>query len=645
MNHKKKNSIYIYHAAQVVTPIGTKGLEGSKMKELTVIEDGAVLIIDGIIKAVGSTNDVKSLASEHVGIDTLDASGKIILPGFVDSHTHFVYAGDRAKEYNQRLQGVPYMEIHKQGGGIQSSVNATREASFDTLIELGQERLDQAMIQGVTTIEGKSGYGLNWENELKQLNVMKELNEIHPISIVSTYMAAHSVPAEFKGQSDAYIDQLIEKDLPKVASQQLAEFCDVFCEDGVFSIDQSRRLLEAAKSYGLKLKIHADEVVDLGGAELAADLGAISADHLLKASKENFHKMKEKDVIATLLPVTAFSLGTDYPDARYLLDQDLKVALATDYNPGSCHSYNISFLIALATRQLGMPIESVITALTLNGAAALDLADKTGTIQVGKCGDLVIHDCPNYQHLAYEIANNTVETVIKDGNVIWSTKEVSNLVIHEEQDAYVTEQFAQRRVMDLLAETASSNPVPGGGSIAAHSGATAAALVEMVTNLTIGRKKYSDVESLMKEVQKQIHPIQLRLLELMDEDADSYNQVMLAYGLPKGTDDEKELRSNAIQSALKGAAEKPLEVAGLCKEVLDFAGIVVEKGNSNAKTDGIVAAMTARTGLLGALYNVKINLGSITDEAFVMTYQEKINILTAYALEKESMIMGTMELV
>lgn len=644
MNHKKKSSIYIYHAAQIVTPVGNTGLKGQQMERLQVIEDGAVLIKDGIILAVGSTKEIEPVAMQHVGIEKIDATGKIILPGYIDSHTHFVFAGDRSKEYIQRLNGATYMEIHEAGGGIQRTVDATRKASFETLMELGQERLDHAMVQGVTTIEGKSGYGLQWETEHKQLQVMKELDEIHPISVISTYMAAHSIPEEYKNDPEGYIDGMIRYDLPHLNQLKLAQFCDVFCEKDVFSVEQSERLLLAAKEQGLKLKIHADEVVDLGGAKLAANLQVISADHLLRASDNGLEAMSAQNVVATLLPATAFSLGCDYPDAKKMLTKGLAVALATDYNPGSCHAYSIPFLIALATRQMGMSLESVITALTLNGAAALDLAHATGSIEVGKQGDVVIHECSDYTHLAYEIMNNTVSTVIKDGNVVWSLDEVSKQVIQEEPYPYVAESFSERRIIDFLSETASSNPVPGGGSIAAKSGATAAALVEMVIALTIGRKKYFDVEAKMQEMLVKIHPLQLRLLELMDEDAQSYNKVMKAYGLSKSNEEEKEQRLMSIQSALKGATQKPFEVAICCKEVLELAKEVVELGNSNAKTDGIVAAMTARTALLGALYNVKINLESIQDKEFVSSYQEKVDELTAFAIETERQVMAMMTL-
>jgi imidazolonepropionase len=271
---------------------------------------------------------------------------------------------------------------------------------------------------GVTTVEGKSGYGLDLDTELKQLRTMKELNETQPIDIVSTFMGAHSVPHEYKGRADDYIDYLIDVVLPSVESDKLAEFCDVFCEANVFSIDQSRKLLLAAKSLGFKLKIHADEIVALGGAGLSAEVGAVSADHLLMAKDEDLLAMKAAGIVATLLPATAFSLREPFARARFMIDNGLAVALATDFNPGSCFTESIPLIIALSTLQMKMSIEEVLIALTINGAAALGRADRIGSLDVGKAADIVIHDCPSYRFLAYHIAFNNVETVIKAGKIV-----------------------------------------------------------------------------------------------------------------------------------------------------------------------------------------------------------------------------------
>ena len=410
--------ILIYNASQLVTPVGNKAAKGQEMSELKIIQDGALYIEDQLIKAVGTTEEVL-IETEGLSIDIgIDATGRTILPGFVDAHTHFVFAGDRSGEYAMRLQGKSYMEIHEQGGGIGSTVMATREADFEELVRLALKRLDTMAGFGVTTVEGKSGYGLDLRTELLQLKVIQHLNDTHPLTIVPTFMGAHSLPKEFKHDGDAYVKVVIEEMLPEVIKHKLAFFCDVFCEKGVFTLEQSRRILSAAKEMGLGLKIHADEVVDLGGASLAAELHCVSADHLLMASEENLLKMKVNEVIAVLLPITAFSLNEPYADAKWMLKQHLAIALATDFNPGSSFSESIPLLMALAVRQMGMPPEAVITALTLNGAAALNRAQSIGSLEAGKIADVVIHDCPSYLHLMYHLGVNHVNTVIKEGRII-----------------------------------------------------------------------------------------------------------------------------------------------------------------------------------------------------------------------------------
>lgn len=648
---EKNKNLFIYNVKQLVTPLGKKGVSGAPMNQLHVIEDAAIIISDGIIREIGTTQALKERVKTYGDIELIDANNHIALPGFVDSHTHFVFSGERSEEYSWRLQGESYMDIHKKGGGILNTVRSTRDSSYEQLLECGIERLNAAMAQGITSMEGKSGYGLDWPTELKQLNIMNQLNAIHPITVIPTYMAAHSMPPDYTGTKDDYIQELIEKQLPIVASEKLAHFCDVFCEEGVFSVEQSRRLLQSAQNLGMDIKLHADEVVDTGAAGLAAELNARSADHLLMASKSNLEKMQKANVIATLLPVTAFSLGEPYPDVNYMQQMNMTIALGTDFNPGSSYSHNIPFLIALATRHMGMSIESVITALTLNGAAALGLSEEIGSIEIGKRADLVLHDCPNYKHLAYHMAHNHVSKVIKDGFVIYSIE--SALHNHKKNeldpigtvvDSEESKSFSSYEISEFLEETASSNPVPGGGSIAAQSGATAASLVEMVANLTLNRKKYSEVQKDMEEVIVKIRPIRQRLLELIDEDAISYHHVMKAYGLPKETDEQKNKRNVAILESLKDAAATPYEVAQLSQQVLNLAEIVVQKGNSNAITDGIVAAMTARTAILSALYNVKINLGSIVDEVFVKAYEAKIVHMVTVIEAQELSIRKSMNL-
>jgi len=413
-----KGNIIIKNASQLVTCSGFKAKQGKTMSDLCTIDDGALVTENGVITAVGKTGDVLA-GFDETGFETIDATGKAVLPGFIDSHTHFVFAGYRAEEFSWRLSGESYMEIMNRGGGIVNTVRATRNASGEELVELCRKRLDSMLSFGVTTVEGKSGYGLDEKTEIKQLEVMEELDNIHPVDIVRTFLGAHAVPEDFKGREDEFIDYTTDNVMPLVAHKNLAEFCDVFCEKEVFSLEQSKRLLLKAKELGFKLKIHADEISPLGGAELAADLGAVSADHLLHASDKGISEMAKNGVIATLLPGTAFSLKEPYARGRYIIDQDCAVSLATDLNPGSCFSESIPLIFVLATLYMDITIEEAVTALTINGAAALDRADRIGSIDVGKTGDVIILEFPSYKYIPYHIGVSCVEKVIKNGNLVF----------------------------------------------------------------------------------------------------------------------------------------------------------------------------------------------------------------------------------
>lgn len=417
-------NLIIRNASELVTNTGFEARKGADMRALTVIPDGAVVIEKGVITRVGPTEAVLE-GLDLSGFEVVDASGKTVLPGFVDSHTHFVFGGYRADEYGWRLEGVPYMDIMNRGGGIINSVRGTREATAAELTGLGLSRLDSMLSLGVTTVEGKSGYGLDAETELKQLRVMREVNGRHPVDVVTTFMGAHAVPPEYKGRGMDFIDLILSDMLPAVVEENLAEFCDVFCEKNVFSVEESRKLMQKAKEMGLKVKLHADEIVQLGGAELAAELGATSADHLLQASDAGVAAMAEAGVVATCLPCTAFSLREHYARARYMIDQGCAVALATDFNPGSCFTESIPLVIALATLYMNMTMEEVITALTLNGAAAVGRADTVGSLEAGKRGDVVIHEFPSYRFLPYHIAMPTAETVVKNGEVVYRKQRVA----------------------------------------------------------------------------------------------------------------------------------------------------------------------------------------------------------------------------
>lgn len=411
-------NLIIKNANEVVTCSGFKAKQGKEMSELHVINDGALVIEDGIIKEVGKTEEIIKKYDQSK-YEVIDASGKAILPGFVDSHTHLVFGGYRAEEFSWRLRGDSYMSIMERGGGIVNTVEATRKATKDQLYKEGMKRLNSMLSFGVTTVEGKSGYGLDFDTEIKQLEVMDELDKDHPLDIVKTFLGAHAVPKEYSGRTDEFVDYMVDEVMPEVANKKLAEFCDIFCEKNVFSVEQSRKLLSKAKEMGFKLKLHADEIVQLGGAELAAELGATSADHLLQASDEGIKAMADAGVVATILPCTAFSLKEKYARARHMIDNNCAVALASDLNPGSCFTESIPLIFALAALYMNMTIEEAITALTINGAAAVGRAEDIGSIDVGKNGDIIILEFPSYKYIPYHIAVSTVEKVIKNGKLVF----------------------------------------------------------------------------------------------------------------------------------------------------------------------------------------------------------------------------------
>ena len=410
------NNIIIKNATQVVTCSGFTGKRGKEINDLHVIENGTVIVTDGIISHVLTQGE--SIPVNEADYKVIDATGKALLPGFVDPHTHFVFGGYREEEFSWRMRGDSYMDIMNRGGGIVNTTRATRAASEDELYEIATKRLDSMMKLGITTVEGKSGYGLDKETELKQLRVMRRLNESHPMDIATTFMGAHATPAEWKGSEDEFIDFNINEMMPLVAKENLAEFADIFCENNVFTIEQSRRYLQAARKNGFKLKIHADEIVQFGGAELAAELGCTSADHLLQASDKGIHDMSEKGVVATLLPLTAFSLREEFARGRKMIDDNCVVALATDLNPGSSFSASVPLLFALACIYMKFSPEEAVTAFTINSAAAIDRADKIGSIDVGKQGDFILLQFPSYKFLPYHVGMNIVDTVIKKGKIV-----------------------------------------------------------------------------------------------------------------------------------------------------------------------------------------------------------------------------------
>lgn len=415
------DKIIIFNASQIATPIGDKAKYGKEMKDISVIKNGSIVIENGLIRDVGPTTSImkKYNLSKY---NIIDAKDRAIVPGFVDAHTHFVFGGYREEEFFQRINGTSYMEIMNNDGGIESTVKKTRNMTFNELYELGFDRLNSMLGFGITTVEGKSGYGLDFHTETKQLKVMKKLDEDHPVDVVSTFLGAHAIPQEYRGNNDEYIDFMIEKLYPYIVRNKLAEFCDVFCEDGVFSVEQSRKLLLEAKKLGFKLKVHADEISAFGGAELAASIGAVSADHLLNVSDEGVRDMANNRVVSVLLPATAFTLDKPFADARKMIDKGCAIALGSDYNPGSCFSNSIPLIISLACIKMRMTPEEILTALTINGAAALDRETSIGSIEVGKKADILILKYPSYKYLMYNTGINIVDTVVKNGQIKLTNK-------------------------------------------------------------------------------------------------------------------------------------------------------------------------------------------------------------------------------
>jgi imidazolonepropionase len=411
----KKVSLIIFNAKELLTLSGPKRARiGKEMGELGIIEDGAVAVDKGRIVDVGKTSQIKK---KYQAEETIDAKVKVVIPGFVDSHTHLIYAGTREDELSMKLKGMSYMDILKAGGGILKTVRETRKASKKELFDLTKKRLDNMLINGTTTVEIKSGYGLTTKDEIKLLEVINELKEKHPVDIVPTFLGAHAIPPEL--DADGYVDLIINEMIPLVAKKKLAKFCDVFCEKGVFSVEQSRRILNEGKKYGLKPKIHADEIANTNGAELAAEVNAISAEHLLKSSEEGIRKLSKSKVIATLLPATSFCLNANYVNARIMIDNNVPVALATDFNPG-CLCSSIQFVLNLACYKLKMTPEEAITASTINSAYAIDMGSEVGSLEIGKKADILIMDVPSYKLIPQYLGTNLVEKVIKNGTIKFS---------------------------------------------------------------------------------------------------------------------------------------------------------------------------------------------------------------------------------
>ncbi len=412
------SDLLIHNVAEVATPTGPGPLRGPEQGRVRRIERPEVLCRDGKIAFVGSPEERRERFGELEGAARLDADGGTVVPGFVDPHTHLPWAGSREHEFSQRLAGKSYMEIAAEGGGILSTVRSTREASEGELNDQVAKRLDWMLTSGTTTAEAKSGYGLSTDDELKQLRAIRTASDAHPVDLVPTLMAAHEIPPEYRDDRDRYIDLVCQEIVPAVAESKLARFSDVFCEHGVFTVDESRRVLVAAREHGMLPRLHADEFVDSGGARLAAELGALSADHLIAISEAGIEALAGSGVVATLLPGTSFFLMKHtYAPARRMIDAGVPIALATDCNPGSSFTESMPMVFVLAVFELGLTIEEALTGATLNAACALGMGDSIGSVEEGKRADLLILDAPNLLHLAYHYGVNLVRVVVKNGVV------------------------------------------------------------------------------------------------------------------------------------------------------------------------------------------------------------------------------------
>lgn len=418
----KQIDLLIHNIGCLITMQGSPGPRaGTEQSKVESVQNGAIAIQGDQIIAIGREEQVRDAIRGFQVVQELNAEGRLVTPGLIDPHTHLVHGGSREHELDLKLKGVPYLEILAQGGGILHTVQATRKASEEELYLQAKRSLDKMLLFGATTVEAKSGYGLTLEDELKQLRVAQQLHETHPVDLVSTFMGAHAVPVEYKGKSQEYVNLVIQEMLPEIKRLGLAEFCDVFCEHGVFSVEESRQILLKAKELGFQLKIHADEIESIGGAELAGELGCISAEHLLATDDQGMEALRQAGTIAVCLPATSFNLRLQtHARARDMIERGVPVALSTDYNPGSSPTESLQLVMTLACLNLRMTPEEVITAMTINAAHAIGKADTIGSLEIGKQADIVLYDAPNLAYLPYHFGINHVHTVVKKGKVVVS---------------------------------------------------------------------------------------------------------------------------------------------------------------------------------------------------------------------------------
>ncbi len=412
------SSLGILHASQLITLAGrARARSGRELGDLGIILDGGLLVNDGKITGVGRTSEIEKLCQGDT--EVVDARGGVVLPGFVDAHTHLVFAGNRLDDFESRARGETYEQIAKRGGGIQTTVQATRAATEDDLFTLAKKRADWFLRNGTTTVEAKSGYGLTLKDELKILRVIRRIGAETPLETVPTFLGAHAFPQEFRDNHAGYVSLIIDQMLPAVAREKLAEYCDIFCERNYFDVEESGHILTVAKQHGLKLRMHVDQLTNGGGAKLAAELGATTADHLEQTATDGISALAKAGVQPVLLPGSVYALGSKkYPDARAMIDAGLAVVLATDFNPGSSPSASMPMMLSLAVTQMRMSPAEAIVAATINAAASLNRVDEIGSLEQGKLANFAIYDCDDYRELAYWFGVSLAREVFVGGKPV-----------------------------------------------------------------------------------------------------------------------------------------------------------------------------------------------------------------------------------
>jgi imidazolonepropionase len=656
-------------AAEIVTCAARGSSSTTSQGDAGVITGGSIACAGGAIVFVGKAEECRANVTLDPSGRRVDVRGGVVLPGFVDAHTHLPFGGWRDDELEKRLQGASYQEIAAAGGGILSTVRATRALDGTALEALVRDRLDAMLEAGTTTVEAKSGYGLSRESELGILDALARVSD-HPVEVLPTFLGAHVVGPEYRdGRRAEYVALVAEELLPEVASRRLARFCDVFVDQGAFTTEEALRILEAARGLGLGIRVHAEQLSRTGATRLAIRLGAFSVDHLERIDEGDIAALAEAWAtrpanrgsagapaegagggahpasgssriapVAIVLPGASYFLReTVRPPVRALIAAGVPVAVATDFNPGTSPCLAMTPILSLACLLFGMTPDEAIVAATRHGALALGIDDRVGSIEVGKQADLAVWDVPGRRHLAYRFGPIPCALVIKRGRIVareGRRTDGSGAGARHGRFAMLVD-LTTRQLLDKLASDA---PTPGGGSASALAGAQAAALVEMVTALTLGNEKYAASRPALEPIRLKAASYRGELADLVDRDAEAYDGVVAAMRLPKTTDEEKAARKTARERALRYAAEIPLKTAELSVAVSDLAVAAAPLANPSAGSDLQVAAMLAEAALGGAAANVRINLGGAGSEEFAVRANERLDAWTRRAAENAAAI-------